>query len=81
MRTTITIEPDVAARIREEMRRTGSSFKQVVNEMLRRAYVLGQRQPSAPPFKVKARALGERPGLNYDDVSELLEQLEGPFRR
>lgn len=77
MRTTLTLDDDVAAKLKAEVRRSGNSFKQVVNEVLRREL----NKPAAkalPPFKVKARPLGERPGLNYDNISELLEQIEGP---
>ena len=77
MRTTLTLDDDVATKLKAEVRRTGSSLKQVVNDTLRREL----NKPAAkelPPFKVKARALGERPGLNYDNISELLEQIEGP---
>ncbi len=77
LRTTVTLDADVAAKLKAEVRRTGQSFKQVVNETLRREL----NKPATkvlPPFKVKARPLGERPGLNYDNISELLEQIEGP---
>jgi hypothetical protein len=30
------------------------------------------------PFRVKARDMGLRPGINIDKVSVLLDQLEGP---
>jgi len=81
MRTTLTLEPDVAGKIKAEMRRTGHSFKQVVNDMLRQAYLLRQPKPAAPPFQVKARSLGEFSHLNYDDISELIEYGEGPSHR
>ena len=76
MRTTITLDPDTAAKIKAEMRRTGGSFKEVVNSLLRRAP--GVEKASAKVFKVRPIAGGERPGLNYDNIGELLEQLEGP---
>ena len=77
MRTTITLDSDTAAKVKAEMRRTGLSFKQVVNGLLRRA---PDPQPAEKkPFKVRARVLGLRPGLSYDNVGELLEQIEGPF--
>jgi hypothetical protein len=77
MRTTITLDPDVAEEIKAEMRRRGvSDFKQTVNDLLRR----GLRAPRTPavtkPFRVRARRMGERLGLNYDNTGELLEQLE-----
>lgn len=76
MRTTITLDPDVAAKLKAEMRRTGKKFREVVNSRLRR----GLREEEAPKkrFVVKPFISGERPGLNYDNIGELLEQLEGP---
>lgn len=77
MRTTLTLDPDIWAKLRGEARRSGRPFKQLVNELLRRA--LTERRPAAiEPFQVRARALGVRPGLDYDNIGELLEQLEGP---
>ena len=76
MRTTLTLDDDVAAKLKAEIRRSGNSFKQLVNEMLRREL----NRPATkelPPFKVKARALGLRPGLSYDKVWELIEKVEG----
>ncbi|MGH8136057.1 MAG: hypothetical protein ACRER4_06890 [Steroidobacteraceae bacterium] len=79
MRTTLTIEADVAARLRTEARRTGRSFKDLVNECLRSG--LAQRKSSQRPahFVVKPRDFGElRPGLSLDNIDELLERVEGP---
>jgi hypothetical protein len=60
------------------MRRTGQSFKQAVNGLLRRAPDPTKPAAVDKPFKVRAKALGERPGFNFDNIGELLEQLEGP---
>ena len=37
MRTTVTIDPDTEALIKEETARTGLSFKEVLNQSIRRA--------------------------------------------
>jgi hypothetical protein len=37
MRTTVTIDPDTEALLKEEARRTGLSFKEVLNQAIRRA--------------------------------------------
>ena len=80
MRTTLTLDDDVAAKLKSEVRRTGHSFKQVVNDLLRRE--LGRAKASArKPFKVRAKDLGLRPGLSYDNIGELLEIAEGPLHR
>ena len=81
MRTTLTLDDDVAAKLRAESRRSGRSFKQVVNDFLRRGMHARAQAASAPPFKVKARPLGLRPGFSYDNVWELIEQIEGPYHR
>ena len=81
MRTTLTLDDDVAAKLRTETRRTGRSFKEIVNTMLRRGLAAQKQRDALPRFVVRARPLGLRPGLDYDKTSDLLEQIEGPLRR
>jgi len=70
----------VAERLLEESRRTGKSFKEVVNEALRSG--LAERPAATlPPFRVKARDMGLKPGFDLDDIEGLLDRLEGPYRR
>ena len=78
MRTTITLETDVTAKVKEEMRLTGKSFKDAVNSLLRRGAAARERDNEVP-FRVIAKPMGERPGLNFDNISDLIEQVEGPF--
>lgn len=81
MRTTLTLDDDVAAKLAAEVRRSGRSFKETVNSCLRRALTETSLRTAARPFKVKARDMGLRPGLDLDNVEELLDQVEGPNRR
>ncbi|MBI2247724.1 MAG: hypothetical protein HYY39_07980 [Armatimonadetes bacterium] len=81
MRTTLTLDDDVAAALKAEVRRAGRPFKAVVNELLRAALHLRRRRRAVPPFTVRARSLGTRPGLDYDRTAELVEHLEGPLQR
>lgn len=81
MRTTLTLDEDVAAALKAERRRTGRPFKAVVNELLRAALQLRRRRGAVPPFRVRAHTLGVSPGLDYDRTADLLDQLEGPLRR
>lgn len=78
MRTTLTLDDDVAALLRREMKRTGKGLKSALNDALREGLA---RRPAVAPlarFKVEARDLGARPGLDYSNVAELIEIAEGP---
>jgi len=80
VRTTLTLDDDVAAKLRAEVRKSGEPFKQVVNRILRTGLNVRIKAASLPPYRIKARALGS-PGFNYDKVWELIEQAEGPYWR
>ena len=75
MRTTLILDDDVAAKINAEMRRSGKTLEETVNETLRMGLSMQKELRSADPFKVHARKMGTYPGLNYDNISELLDDL------
>ncbi len=82
MRTTLTLDDDVAAKLQAEVRRTGKSFKEVVNEHLRISLLQARATKPRKPFKIEARSLGGlRPGLSYDNIEALIEAIEGPMHR
>ena len=81
MRTTLTLDDDVAAKLRAEARRSGEPFKQVVNRLIRIGLNSQKQAKALPPFKVKTRDMGLRAGLDLDNIEELLDKIEGPFRR
>lgn len=60
------------------MRKSGRPFKEVVNHYLRLGLSARREKARRAPFVVRARPLGTRPGVDYDNVAELLEQIEGP---
>lgn len=78
MRTTVTLDDDVAAKVKAICRKTGESFKRALNRLLRTGLVEGTRPKPKPPFRVEARDLGLKPGVRFDDVAGLLERLDGP---
>ena len=81
MRTTLTLDDDVAARLRSEACKSGEPFKQVVNDCLRIGLNTRVNTLPVPPLKVKARPLGLRSAYSYDNVWELLERIEGAHHR
>jgi hypothetical protein len=83
VRTTLTLDEDVARRLTAEVRRSGKPFKEVVNEHLRIALSSrGRGRKPQPPFEIRPRDLGPlRPGLSLDNIGALLEAAEGPAHR
>ena len=81
MRTTITIDDDLAPKLDAEMRRSGRSFKATINHLLRLGLATRRELRKPTKFAVRARPLGARAGLDFDNVEELLDALEGPARR
>ena len=77
MRTTLTLDDDVAAKLDADARKSGRSFKETVNHYLRVGLNAKKSAGNHKPFKVRARSMGLRPGLNLDCVEELIEQIEG----
>jgi len=82
MRTTLTLDEDVAANLKSESRRSGRPFREVVNEALRVGLAARRTARRRPPFNIAARDLGDlKPGLSLDNVAELIEQVEGSLHR
>jgi len=82
MRTTLTLDDDVAAKLAALARRSGRPFRAVVNETLRRGLIQGTARAPLEPFRVKVRDLGQlQPGLSLDNIGELLDRVEGPLHR
>ena len=78
MRTTLTLDADVAALLRRMQETHGGSFKAVVNDALRQ----GLRQMVAPPdppihYRTPVVDLGRCLVGSLDDVAEVLAVAEG----
>lgn len=78
MRTTLTIDDDIASLVEQEVRRSGDSFKGTVNRLLREGLIASRQPARRKPFVVTAYPLGIG---NCDKISELIEELEGPYHR
>jgi hypothetical protein len=77
MRTTLTLNDDVSIQLERLRRARDLSFKELVNEALRR----GLRDMNAPskkrePFRTKAFHMG-KPLINLDNTAEVLAFIEG----
>jgi hypothetical protein len=81
VRTTLTIDDDVATLLEKEMRRTGKPLKQTVNQLLRIGLVQAAMPVKPRPFRVKPRKIGLPAEWTSGSVAELIEILEGPMHR
>jgi hypothetical protein len=82
MRTTLTLDDDVAAKLKAESRRAGRPFREIVNETLRRGMASRRVTAQRQAFKITARDLGDlKPGLSLDNVAGLIEHVEGLLHR
>ncbi|HNQ87189.1 MAG TPA: DUF2191 domain-containing protein [Verrucomicrobiota bacterium] len=77
MRTTLTLDPDVADRARAGAAKLGKPLKEVINAALRIGLDQVLDPMAAKPYRTDPRPLGLRRGLSYDNVTELLVRGEG----
>jgi hypothetical protein len=78
VRTTLSIDDDIATLVQQEVRQTGDSFKGTVNRLLRQGLMASKDPAVAKQFVVTPFPLGIG---NCDKISELIEELEGPYHR
>lgn len=77
MRTTLTLDPDVADQLKERAKREGKSFKDLVNEYLRRGMSAPSSDPAGRPvFRVVPHRGGFRPGVDWTKLNQLADELE-----
>lgn len=74
MRTTVRLDPDLAARLRRLARERGVSFKEALNSALRAG--IGQPARSGRPYRLRPRRLGLRPTVDLDKGLRLAAAIE-----
>lgn len=77
MRTTLTLDDDVAAKAKQASNILRKPFKSTINEALRIGLDQLLRPPTAKPYQTIARPMGLREGFSYDNIGDLLAQAEG----
>lgn len=75
MRTTVTLDADVEELLRAAAQRGRTSFKQVLNDAVRRG-LRGEGRGPGEPFAVKAKAMVLRPGIDPAALRDLDGELE-----
>lgn len=75
MRTTLSIDSDVAERIRQEVRAGKRSLKQVINDCLRIGFGMKPLEHHAP-FRVEPHSSAYQPGLDTTKLNQALDDLD-----
>jgi hypothetical protein len=82
MRTTVTLDDDVYSAVKEEMRSgEGKTFKESVNDLIRRGRYSGGDLPKRKKVKLLTFNMGDYGGLNLDKPRDVIEEIEGPWHR
>lgn len=77
MRTTLTLEDDVARLLEEEVHRQRKPMKQVVNEALRRGLRAGAgAEADLEPYQVNPHRTRLKSGVDPAALNRLVEELE-----
>lgn len=77
MRTTLTLDDDVAAELKKAAYERGEPFKRVVNEALRVGLAASRASGGRRRYRLEPESLGAvRPGVNLDRALRLSDELE-----
>lgn len=74
MRTTVTLDPDIAARLQRLAVERGTSFKATINATLRAG--LEARGGGGRPYREVTQSLGVQPGIDLTKALRLATELE-----
>ena len=75
MRTTLTLEPDVALKLKRKMVDQKLTLKDAVNQALRIG-LAAKDAPARVPFKVIPHDFGFAPGIDQDKIGQWADRLE-----
>lgn len=81
MRTTLTLEEDLAQKLKDLSQKMGVSFKSVLNEALRQGLKNLKTSQSQKPYKTDAHPMKLRENISIDNIQEMLADLEGEEQR
>lgn len=74
MRTTVTLDPDVAATLKRAARERGVSFKAALNDAVRAG--IGGEGRGSRPYRLPSYRMGVKQGVDLDHAGRLVGELE-----
>ena len=76
MRTTLTLDDDLAGLLKRRARKLGISFKEAVNRSIRAGLGEAVAARPQPTPKTMPHSFGFRPGIDLDKLGQLVDELE-----
>jgi hypothetical protein len=76
MRTTLTLDPDVAMKLKKRMADKKLTLKETVNQTLRQGFKTVDADKKTHPFKVVPHSFGFKPGIDLNKLNQLVDELE-----
>lgn len=76
MRTTLTIDDDLAGILQRRSRELGKSFKELVNNALRKGLADDIQPGATRAVVVRPHDFGPAPALDMDRLNQLVDELE-----
>lgn len=80
VRTTLTLDPDVARLLEEEAHRRRLPWKQVVNDAIRRGLAAGRQNRREKRYRVTPHKAKLRAGIDPTSFNKLVDELEDDDR-
>lgn len=81
MRTTITLDDDVAVGLKNlQKKNPKKSFKEIINQVIKKGLAVSGSD-SKQKFKVKPLLAAHNPNFDFDNISKLIETLEGDLHK
>lgn len=74
MRTTVTLDDDLFAKLKDDAHERGVSFKAAVNDAVRAG--LSRDAATVAPYRIKPKPMGTIPGVNLDKALQYAFELE-----
>jgi len=81
MRTTVTLDDDLAEKLKQLSEKRRVPFRRLLNEMLRRGLSGQAPRARAAPFKVETFSSELRPGVDPLKFNQLIDDLEADHAR
>ena len=76
MRTTITLDPDNVARLEKLQKERDLTFKDAVNDVIRRGLNEAEKPFRSQPFKTRVLDLGEPKFKTQEELKELMHEIQ-----